>query len=176
MDVSTKNSTEKSLEKVSADKPISVYTVNFAKVIGKFPRRKFALKRKAEASAGRAQNSFSKKVFNRRNAVITAALLAVGVLHFAFQISFIRNEVSENRPVTEVPPVKIEPVSAVPFVEKSAETENRKSDDVVPSKTVRALRTPRQAESSTFGKPPPKKSVGSRAARLRRAEKILTGV
>lgn len=174
MDVSTENSTEKSLEKVSAGKPISVYTVNFAKVIKKFPRKRFALRRKAEASAAGAQNSFSKKVFNLRNAMIVAALLAIGVLHFAFQISFIRHEVSENRPAIEVPPVRIEPVSAAPIVNESIES--REKDVVAPSKTARAIRAPRQAEASTFGKPQPKKAVESRAARLRRAEKILTGV
>ena len=181
MEVSTKNSTDKSLEKVTTGKPISVYTANFSKVIAKFPRNKFALKRKSPVSGGAAQHSFSKKVFSWRNASIAAGILAIGILHFAFQVSFIRNEVSENRPLTEVPPVTVEQPPLRAMTVESAEPA-----DIEIKQTLRAASSPktarvirqRQSESPAPFKAQPKKreAVESRAARLRRAERILTGV
>src|SRR5215218_6696966 len=128
MNVSTKNSTEKSLEKISAGKPISVYTVNFAEVINNIPGTRFLPQRKTDADEIAAQSSFSKKAFCRRNAAAVVAILAVGVLHFVFQMSFIRSEVSENRPILEVPPIKIESVSAAPVETESIENKVKKSE------------------------------------------------
>ena len=119
MEVTTKNSTEKSLEKVSAGKPISVYSVNFAKVINRFPRKRFISRRKNFAGEINPQNSFSRKVFRWRNAAAVAAILAIGVLHFAFQMTVIRTEVSKNRSILEVPPVKVEPLRAAPVETES---------------------------------------------------------
>ncbi len=183
MEVSTQNSTDQSLEKVSVGKPISVYTANFSKVIAKFPRKKLALKRKTPAVKPAAQESFSSKVFSWRNASAAAAILAIGVLHFAFQVSFIRSEVTENRPPAEVPAVTVEqPVSAVPVeAEETADapTKNKiesKIDASAP-RTARLMRQ-RQAETPAPVKAQPRKreAVESRAARLRRVERILTGV
>ncbi len=177
MDVSTKNSSEKSLEKISAGKPISVYTVNFAEVINKFPGTRFLPQRKTDADEIAAQSSFSKKVFCWRNAAAVVSILAIGVLHFVFQISFIRSEVSENRPILEVPPIKIESVSAAPVETGSIKNKAKKSETLASPKNVRAAVRQRQMEPAPL-KPQLKKreAVESRAARLRRAERILTGV
>jgi hypothetical protein len=173
MNVSTKDSREKSLEKISTGKPISVYSINFAKVINKFPGKRFIPGQKNGKLA--AQRSFSRKVFSWRNAAAVTAILAIGVLHFAFQMSIVRNELSENRPVVEVPPVKIEPLGAAPIEAESTEIETGKTD-AAPSKLARAIKQ-RQPEPAPF-KPQLKKkeAVETRAARLRRAERLLTGV
>lgn len=183
MEVSTKNSTDKSLEKVSVGKPISVYTANFSKVIAKFPRTRFALIRKAPAAESAVQESFSRKVFSWRNVSVAAAILVIGVLHFAFQVSVIRNEVSENHPPLEVPPVKVEQPAAhvvVPVeTEDQPDVEQPKAAiDTSSSKQARVIRQPRQTETVVPFRAQPKKreAVESRAARLRRAERLLTGV
>ena len=176
MNASTENSTEKSLQKVSAEKPTSVYSVKFTKVINNFAEESVITKQKSSKIA--AQNSFSKKVFRWRNAAAMAAILAIGVFHFAFQMSFIRSEVSENRPVIEVPPVNLEPVRTAPVETESADVEIRKINAELPPKRTRAVRQKQSAAFAAPSKPQLKKreAVETRAVRLRRAERILTGV
>ena len=183
MEVSTQNSTDKSLEKVSIGKPISVYTANFSKVIAKFPRTKSALKRKLPVAKPAArEDSFSKKVFSWRNVSAAAAILVIGVLHFALQVSFIRSEVTENRPPVEVPPVTVEQPAhaAVPVVEteepaivqpkRTIESSSPKQARVVRQRQTEFIAPPVKAQ------PRQREAVESRAVRLRRAERILTGV
>lgn len=176
MNATTENSTEKKLEKVSAEKPLSVYSVNFARVINNFAEKKSIARRKNEAGAMTAQRSFSKKIFKWRNAVAVAAILAIGVLHFAFQMSVIRTEVSKSGPAIEVPPVRSEPVAAAPVEAAPAEFEVKKINAALAPKNVPAVKK-RQAEIAPV-KPQPKKkeAVETRGERLRRAERILTGV
>lgn len=176
MNATEENLTEKALEKVSAEKPVSVYSVNFARVINNFAEKKNIDRRKDESVENVAQNSLSQKVFKWRNAIAVAAILAIGVFHFAFQMSFIRTEISEYRPVVNVPPVKIEPPRAAPIESKPAEFKAEKIDSVMPEKNLPAVKR-RQSEIAPV-KPQPKKkeAVETRAERLRRAERILTGV
>jgi hypothetical protein len=178
MNVSTENSTEKSLEQVSGNKPVSVYSVKFTKVINNFAGKSIIQKKPSNQSV--AQKSFTQKVFRWRNAAAIAAILTIGVLHFVLQVSFIRSEVSENLPVMEVPPVKTESLRAAPVETGATNIELKKIDAAVPSNSMRVARQ-RQSEPAAVtpsSKPQPKKreATDSRAARLRRAEKILTGV
>lgn len=166
------NSSEKSLEKVAGNKPVSVYSVNFTEGFNNFAEKRIA-PRKTAAGRMTAQNSFSRIVFKRRNAVAVAAILAIGVLHFVFQMSFIRTEVSKSSPAIEVPPVKVEPVRAAPAA-APVEFKAKKINAELPSKNLPATKQ-RQSEIAP-ARPQPKKPVETRAERLRRAERILTGV
>jgi len=186
MNAETEISTEEKLETVSEhQKPVAVYTVNFANVVGNFTEKRLVRRRKstmveksAEKSAGK---SFSKKIFNWRNAVPVAAILAIGVLHFAFQISVIRPEVSENRPVVEVPPIKVEPARTLPVVTVPAAETNKTAGVTAPQKTALRVKARQlQAAPSVAPSKQPvmkkKEAVESRAERLRRAERLLTGI
>ncbi|HEY0459310.1 MAG TPA: hypothetical protein VGC97_09260 [Pyrinomonadaceae bacterium] len=177
MSVSTKNPSEKTLEKALEDKPVSVYSINFARVINNLnDQRLVSNPKKGGSLETAARKSLSKKVFQSRNAIAVAAILAIGVLHFAFQMSFIRYEVSKNRTPLEVPPVKIEQHSAPSADNNLDEFESKKADVLMPEKTAPSVRR-REAEIAP-AKPKPKKKEAfeSRTERLRRAEKILTGV
>ena len=175
MSTSTENSTEKSLEKVSAGKPVSVYSVSFATVINKFPGKKFIARRSSKDPV--ARRSFSKKVFSWRNAAAIAAILAIGVLQFALQVSVIRQDVGETRPPFQVPPVKTEPLYTAPAVSEPARLATKKANAVLPPKVATRAARERQPEPAPL-KPQSRKkeSVETRAARLRRVERILTGV
>jgi hypothetical protein len=121
--------------------------------------------------------SFSGRIFTRRNITLTAAILAIGVLHFVFQISFIRREVSNTRPLFEVPPVKVEPLPAMPAESKPVAFESKKTDAPDhPKKSVPDVKSRRAAVVPLKPQPRKREAVETRAERLRRAEKILTGV
>jgi hypothetical protein len=177
MDTSTENSTEKSLQKASEKKPVSVYSVKFTKVINNFAEAGFVSKQKNGSDKVSAHTSFSKRLFRWRNAAAVTAILAIGVLHFVFQISFIRSEIGESWPLAEVPPVNLETGRAAPV--EASESEVKKIDAALPPKTVRVVRQrPLEPSLTAPSKPQLKKreAVENRAARLRRAERILTGV
>lgn len=158
-------------------KPVSVYSVNFARVINNLTDKKMILKRKNGLLKTATQNSLSKKVFQWRSAVAVAAILAIGVLHFAFQMTFINREVGKNRPVIEVPPVKIEPARVEPIIIAPTEFEAKKVKAPLAPKAGRTVIKQRAVEFAPLKAQPKKKDAfESRAERLRRAEKILTGV
>jgi len=172
--------TEESLEKIVKEKnPVSVYSVSFAPPIISDEEKEFLMSRVPVSKIIKRanQSNLSKAVFNRRNAAIAAAIITIGILHFAFQVSFINSEISENRPVAEVPPVKTEPASSqiIEIPSNRFETENAvKSAPVKPAvPVVRKL----QLEPAPI-KPQMKKkeSFETSAERLRRVEKALTGV
>lgn len=189
MNAETEISTQESLEKSPEQKPVAVYSVNFANAIGNFTEKRLVRRRRSAVSkAAPVKKSLSRKIFNWRNAVPVAAILAIGVLHFAFQMSVIRPEVSENRPVVEVPPVTMEApraltVEAVPAIADTKKVEA----SAAPQKTALRVK-PRQAEirqseirqSEIAPSKQPvsrkKETVESRAERLRRAERLLTGI
>ncbi len=174
MKTSTENSSENPLERVAEKEQVSVYTVNFTQVINHNAEKEIVLKPIKAEVLEKTNNQvwLSKIIFKRRNAIGIAAILAIGILHFAFQISFIqteRTQVAEN-------PVKIETVSEQPAETKSAEFEVKKADIILPPKPASQIKQ-RQAEIAP-AKPQLKKkdSVETKAERLRRAEKILTGI
>lgn len=174
MKTSTENSSENPLERVAEREQVSVYSVNFTQIINHNAEKEIIIKPiKAESlEETNAQTRFSKIIFKRRNAIGIAAILTIGILHFAFQISFIQSEktqVAEN-------PVKIETVSEQPAETKPSEFEVKKADIILPPKPAPQIKQ-RQPELAP-AKPQLKKkdSVETRAERLRRAEKILTGI
>jgi hypothetical protein len=176
MNAAMEKLSETSLEKAFREKPVSVYNVNFTPVINNFTEKRFLPKRKAVSREIVVRKPFSKKIFKWQNAGAVAAILAIGVLHFTFQMSFIRREVSKNRSLVEVPAVKIEPARVAPLETVPDEFEVNKIDAPMPKKSVLTFKL-RQSEIAPAKTQPKKKEVlESRAGRLRRAEKILTGV
>lgn len=178
METSTENSTEKSLEKVLEKKPVSVYSVSFADIINDAEREFLIERATAKKPVERApQSKLSKAVFSWRNAIAVGAILAVGVLHFAFQLSFIQLENNQNQRVAEVP-AKIEQLLEQPVDNKPVEFKVKKADAVIPEKSAPQVVRQRQFEAAPSKQPSVKKkeAVESRAERLRRAEKLLTGI
>lgn len=185
MNAETEILTEENLEKVEEQKPVAVYSVNFTNAIGNFAEKRLVRRRNTTIlKPVKVEKSLSKKIFNWRNAVPVAAILAIGVLHFAFQMSVIRPEVSENHPVVEVPPVKLEPAralssEAVPAAPVAIEP--KRTETSAPQKTAQRVK-PRQLEAAPASAPArqpvmrKKEAVESRAERLRRAERLLTGI
>ena len=175
MNAVMENSTETSLEKVFREKPVSVYNVNFTPVVNNFTEKRFLAKRKAAPREIVVRKPLSKKIFNWQNAVAVAAIFAIGILHFTFQVSFISREVSKNQALVEVPPVKTESVPVAHIQTTPREFEVKKIDAPMLKKSLPMVK--RQPEIAP-AKPQPKKKEAfeSRAERLRRAEKILTGV
>ena len=134
----------------------------------KFKFRKF---NKSEQSFARFTNSFVKKPIQSRLMIIGAGILAVSALHFIWQISLIQ---SEDLQIAEIP-VKAEQLERKIFDnEPDYKTENENS--VKPPKVVPPTEPPRAEikPSRTFLKK--KAPLETRAERLRRVERALTGV
>lgn len=128
------------------------------------------------------ENLSFKGLLKRRSELAFVAILVLAALHFAFQFSFIRSENIENSQVDEIPavvnetPDKIEQVQEQAIETEPAKLKTKKLDDAKPPKPVAVIKQ-RRIEIAP-SKPLPKKKIAveSRAARLRRAERILTGV
>ena len=179
MDAATENKAEKSLEKVTVKKPLSVYSLNFSRALNNFAeKRHIVMRRAGSGEVEWRRGSLSGKIFNRRNAVLLAAILTIGVLHFALQMSFIRKEVSKTRPAIEVPAIQMEPVAAPPVnVQPAADFDSKKMPARQPQKAVLPLKSRPQFDTAPAKMTPKRKEAGeSRAARLRRAERLLTGI
>ncbi len=179
MKISTENSSENPLERVAEKEQVSVYSVNFTQVINHNVEKEIILKPIKAEVLEKTNNQvwLSKIIFRRRNAIGIAAILAIGILHFAFQLSVIQ---SEKTQVIESP-IKVEtvleqPEETKPEETKPAEFEVKKADIILPPKPAPQIKQ-RQVEVSP-AKPQFKKkdSVEPKAERLRRAEKILTGI
>lgn len=176
MKTSTENSSENPLERAAAEKEqASVYSVNFTQIINNHNAGKEIVIQPLKAGSLEEKNNqprLSSTIFKRRNTIGIAAILVIGILHFAFQLSIIQTEkkqVAEN-------PVSIEQVREQPPVTKPVEFEATKADVVLPEKTAPQIkqRQPEIAPSKMQLKK--KEAVDTRAERLRRAEKILTGI
>ena len=131
------------------------------------------------------QNLFLKKIARKHYIVLGAAILVITVTHFVLQLSFIQTknlQVTEDLQVVETSVENVEPGEQTVVNKEqrfdAKEYKTKKTKNTFAPKTVKAI-VQRQPERE----PPtprilPKKRVfgESRAARLRRAEKILTGV
>jgi len=130
------------------------------------------------------QNLSLKKIARKHYIIVGVAILVITVTHFVLQLSFIQTknlQITENLQVieTSVENVKLDKQivdnKEEEFVAK--EYKAKKIKDITAPKTVKPV-VRRQPETA----PPPRILPGekvnreSRAARLRRAEKILTGV
>ncbi len=173
MERSRRNLTKNNLEKISGEIPVSDYSLNFTH-INNDAQNNFPNKRSRPQKITKTGNksSFSKAVFNWRNASVIAAILTIGVLQFLYQLTVIKNEKTQ---ITESP-ATIEKVSEQMSETKPAEFEVKRIDSVMPDKSAPPVRQ-RQTEIAP-GKPQQKKkeTIEPRATRLRRAEKILTGI
>ncbi len=181
------NLSEKSLEKVSGEKPVSLYSLSFTQIVNDaereflIARSKVIKPKKLKAiKIKRADNrsSFSKRVFNWRNAAVIAAILAVGVLQFIYQLSVIK---TENTQLPE-PPAKSKQIREQPAVAVPAAFDAKKVEIALPEKPAPVIRQPKIVRQSEVENAPSKlplkkkEAVETRAERLRRAEKILTGI
>jgi hypothetical protein len=129
-----------------------------------------------------ANKSFLKKLSGKRNILIFAGILAVAVVHSVVQLSFIQSETLRSAELTAQ-------IDGVKFEESAVETKQPETQivDIKPEeykvRKVKVATIPeyvqpiarRQAETIA---PQTKKKVvrETKTARLRRAEKILTGV
>jgi len=136
----------------------------------------------------RASNAptFLKKISGKRYKIIFGGILAITIVHFVMQISFIQSEIESLRSAdltaqtedlkrTESA-VEIKRPDAQIIDIKPEEYEVRKVKIItIPENAAPKMR--RQAETVPLPTQVKKKAVReTRAARLRRAEKILTGV
>lgn len=123
-------------------------------------------------------NLFLKKIAKKYYIILGAAILAITIIHFALQLSFIQ---TENLQVIETSVNNIKPGrQTVDNKEEGFDAEGYKAEkinDITAPKTIQPVLR-RQRETAPPTRILPKKKVNreSRAARLRRAEKILTGV
>ena len=115
--------------------------------------------------------SFLSKLTLNHYTIAGAAILAIIVVHFVLQFTFIQSE-NFRSALTSMPPEPIKEKS----VEIKTDHEAGKSDIVTMPKTVAPTAPPQRkiVPSQTVVKK--KEPRESRAERLRRAEKILTGV
>ena len=176
MKTSTENSSENPLARVAErEEQVSVYSVNFTQIINNHNAEREIVLKPLKAEGLEEKNNqpvFSKTIFRRRNTIGIAAILVIGILHFAFQLSVIQTEkkqVAEN-------PVSIEQVREQPAETKPVEFKATKADVVLPEKPAPQIKQ-RQSETAP-SKPQFKKkeAIEPKAERLRRAEKILTGI
>lgn len=176
MKISGKNSPESSLERVSEKNEISVYSVNFTQVINHHTEKELIGKsfQKDNPEEKASRSMFSHKLFRWQGAIAIAVILTVAALHFTFQFSFILSEKSENNRADGLP-VKIEQLHQKPLEIKPAEVE-AKTKDVTTLKPSPPIKQSRIKNAPVKPQPKKKNPVETRAERLRRAEKILTGV
>lgn len=132
------------------------------------------------------KSSVFKKISKKHYTTTGGIILAIGIMHFVLQISFIQNknlqsvESAVENKVEIVPPaeqiITIEPEQVeVKKIKIITIPEVVKSEAVKPEIVKTAPR--RQKEAAPVPKAVKKKEVReTRAERLRRAERILTGV
>ncbi|MBS1797850.1 MAG: hypothetical protein JSS81_28780 [Acidobacteria bacterium] len=175
MSTSTENSAGLASETAASAKPLAVYTADFSQLLDE-REKAFLLGRTKNVKAGTTAvgRAFPRSVINRRSGLALAAILAVGVGHFFLQMSFINRQNREALRAAEVPPVA-EAVSAPDAVVEPAAYTPAKEAPAPPERTTPAAK-PRIEVLPP--KPALRKRAApeSRAARLRRAEKILTGI
>ena len=164
------------METTAQKKSASVYSLSFTQIVNNFAKKeKVKPLESGEIALTEKRSAFSKDVFRRRNAIAVAAILAIGILHFAFQMSFIQRENKENLRVaaTVVAPPK---VAERNIVIASPEFEMNKADDVKLEKSAPAFKQRRTGNAPPKLSPKKQDSADTNTERLRRAEKILTGI
>ncbi len=133
---------------------------------------------KKEAGGAPPNNSPTKEK-GRRRYKITAAILAIFVLHFAWQFSFIQREnlrmAEDSLNTARLDVLPVEDQTAVEPVEITTETAAKTS---VVERTVKSV-VPVKYTPPENNRPPvelkKKAAREPRSERLRRAEKLLTG-
>ena len=179
MNKSAETLTKTSIEAVSEENPVSDYSISFVPPFMMDAGRDFD---KTAVSDAPAKPSFSRKISRWQKAFIIAAILTVAALHFVIQSSFVESETGKNLSVDEIP-AQLEqippPIAAgredfQPGQNDTTVFKAKKINEATP-KILPQIK-PRQNETDV-SKPVKKKDGGeTRAERLRRAEKILTGI
>ena len=192
MSSQTENSTEKALEVVNERNQVAVYSVNITQSFAEPAEKPVAApEKRVEEKPVAARRGFSGRVFKWRNAIAAAAIAVIGVLHFTFQLSF-QNEVSENRKPIAPPPVNepatIEPLREIELDRPTATASGAEKPAVAaPRRSVQPAKIRRQEAAAPAPSAPArpvlarpvirkKDLVETKAERLRRAERLLTGV
>ena len=131
------------------------------------------------------QNLPLKKLAKKHYILLGAAILAITVTHFVLQLSFIQTkklQITEDLQVVETPVENIENVERT-FANKeqsfaAKEYKTKKIKEITAPKIVKPVARRQPEPEPPTPRVLPKKKVNpeTRAARLRRAEKILTGV
>ncbi len=175
------SSLKNSVAEKSDRRNVSVFTVDFAE-----PENAFLQEESSQDSIqtddlnSEPLNSGSGKSGRKRYKIAGAAIFAILVLHSVWQFSFIQ---SENLRAAEAELKTIQPEKLLvpvkkdkPPVEVKPVYEAKKSDAVISPKTVQPA-TYRRSEIKPAAPTPKKKPVlESKTERLRRAEKLLTGM
>lgn len=173
---------EKALSEESGDKNVSVFTVDFSET-GNELRREESKQNSilTDKITGEPQNFNARKPGHKRYKIAGAAIFAILVLHTIWQFSFIQ---SENLRAAEAELETIKPEKlpvpikeSEPPVKVNSVYQAKKSDVVISPKTVQPAAY-RQSETKIAPPPMLKKKpvVESKSERLRRAEKLLTGM
>jgi hypothetical protein len=125
------------------------------------------------------------KIISRwQNVLVIFGIIAVAVLHAVIQTYFIQSETEKNLIVEEVS-VKAGKIvlpqteKAEPIAQQSVETEPKEFEPKKIHKIVETKSTPQiKQRRDEIAQPKPKKkeAVETRSERLRRAERILTGI
>lgn len=124
------------------------------------------------------QNLFLKRIARKHYIIVGTSILGITVIHFVLQLSFIQ---TENLQVIETSVKNIKPVEQTADNKDeefdAKEYKTKKINNITALKTVKPV-VRRQPETAPPPRISPRKKVNreSRAARLRHAEKILTGV
>lgn len=164
---------------VPQEKPVSVYKVNFGREILTDEEREFFMKRSRlrKHAVVVPPARIKRRDVKRGGALVVAGIFAIALLHFGMQMKFIRGEkaaiekrVQPAAVAIEAPPV---PDITTPVVEPDSEADV--ADAPVRTKFVPAAR-PRATVPARNTAPRKRERVVTEAERLRRAEKILTGV
>lgn len=135
-------------------------------------------------------NYISKAISKWQNVFAVAAIIAIAVLHFVIQSNFIKSEKSKNLIVEEVsvktdrillPNFETEQIRPQSVEAKENTIETKKINKVISNQPAPQIKQ-RQTEKTEIVLPKPqtqpkkKDVVDPRTERLRRAERILTGI
>ena len=174
---------EKALAEESGDKNVAVFSVDFSETENELRREESKQDLiLTDELISQPQDLKARKPGRKRYKIAGAAIFAILVLHTIWQFSFIQSEnlraaeaeietlKLEKLPVSigeDEPPVKVNPVY-----------EAKKSDVVISPKIVQpaAYRQPETKIALPPIMPKKKPAVESKSERLRRAEKLLTGM
>lgn len=125
------------------------------------------------------KSSFLERISKNPYTIIGAIILAIGISHFVLQVSYIQNENLETiETAADNPDYQVKPQPPVgQVITIEPEQIDVKKIKIIKIPEIVKLPPRRPNETVSAGKPVRKKEAReTRAERLRRAERILTGV
>jgi serine/threonine protein kinase len=160
-------------ETVTDRKNVAVYSVNFSEKKSAEEKFKNVSSVEDDQSASRNKTSTARKWQRSRSAIAGASILAILVAHFVWQFYFVRKE---NLQIAEAPSKVVEEAEKQ-IVEAQPQYEAKNQENAEQPKIKAPVVESPQSEikpSQTVLKK--KAPVETRAERLRRVEKALTGI